>query len=88
MKFSNRDSNQDIELEFSFSGENIKESLSKQKRYYYSFMKMLSCFEDVVDSAIGIETHNRNKDGYKFDPTLKKCMCWSALFKMETISYL
>lgn len=63
--------NQDIELEFGFSNENLSESLNKQKRYYYSYLKMLSCFENVVDSAIGIETHNRNEAGYKVDPTLK-----------------
>ena len=64
-------SNKDVELEFTFSGENLKESLHKQGKHYYSFMKMLSCFDDVVDSAIGVETHNRNTEGYKPDNTLQ-----------------
>ena len=73
--------NQDIELEFGFSNENLSESLNKQKRYYYSYLKMLSCFENVVDSAIGIETHNRNKAGYKVDPTLKNMYVLVSAFQ-------
>ncbi len=73
--------NHDIELEFGFSNENLSESLNKQKRYYYSYLKMLSCFENVVDSAIGIETHNRNKAGYKVDPTLKNMYVLVSAFQ-------
>ncbi len=73
--------NQDIELEFGFSNENLSESLNKQKRYYYSYLKMLSCFENVVDSAIGIETHNRNEAGYKVDPTLKNMYVLVSAFQ-------
>lgn len=73
--------NQDIKLEFGFSNENLSESLNKQKRYYYSYLKMLSCFENVVDSAIGIETHNRNEAGYKVDPTLKNMYVLVSAFQ-------
>ena len=73
--------NQDIELEFGFSNENLSESLNKQKRYYYSYLKVLSCFENVVDSAIGIETHNRNEAGYKVDPTLKNMYVLVSAFQ-------
>ena len=73
--------NRDIDLTFTFSGENMRESISKQKRYYYSFMKMLSCFGDVIDSAIGIETHNRNEAGYKVDPTLKNVYVMVSAFQ-------
>lgn len=73
--------NQDIELKFGFSNENLSESLNKQKRYYYSYLKMLSCFENVVDSAIGIETHNRNEAGYKVDPTLKNMYVLVSAFQ-------
>lgn len=31
---------------------------------------MLTCFEDVIDSAVGVEVHNRNDEGYKSDLTL------------------
>lgn len=73
--------NRDIDLTFTFSGENMRESISKQKRYYYSFLKMLSCFGDVIDSAIGIETHNRNEAGYKVDPTLKNVYVMVSAFQ-------
>ena len=73
--------NRDIDLTFTFSGENMRESISKQKRYYYSFMKMLSCFGDVIDSAIGIETHNRNEAGYKVDPTSKNVYVMVSAFQ-------
>ena len=59
----------------------MSESLNKQKRNYYSFMKMLSCFDDVVDSAIGIETHNRNEEGYKVDVTLEKMYVLVSAFQ-------
>ena len=73
--------NQDVELEFGFSNENLSESLNKQKRYYYSYLKMLSCFENVIDSAIGIETHNRNEAGYKVDPTLENMYVLVSAFQ-------
>ena len=31
---------------------------------------MFSVFDDIVSNAIGVEVHNRNKVGYKPDPTL------------------
>lgn len=73
--------NNDVELEFGFSKEKMSESLNKQKRNYYSFMKMLSCFDDVLDSAIGIETHNRNEEGYKVDVTLEKMYVLVSAFQ-------
>ena len=63
--------NTDIRLTFEFSKNNMRESISKQKKNYSDFAKMLSCFDKVIDSAVGIEVHNRNGDGYKYDPTLK-----------------
>ena len=63
--------NADIHLSFEFSRSNLKESLSKQKKNYTDFAKMLSCFGKVIESAVGIEVHNRNDEGYKYDHTLK-----------------
>ncbi len=63
--------NTDIDLSFEFSRNNMRESISKQKKNYADFAKMFSCFDKVIDSAIGIEVHNRNAEGYKPDPTLK-----------------
>ncbi len=76
-------SNKDVELEFTFSGENLKESLTKQGKHYYSFMKMLSCFDSVVENAIGIETHNRNAEGYKEDPSLQNVYVLAGAFQDE-----
>lgn len=63
--------NLDVELSFEFSKNNMRESISKQKKNYEDFAKMFTCFDDVIDAAVGIEVHNRNADVYKYDPTLK-----------------
>ena len=63
--------NADVNLIFEFSKNNMRESTNKQRKNYADFAKMFSCFDDVIDNAIGIEIHNRNADGYKVDPTLK-----------------
>lgn len=59
----------------------LRESIDKQRGNYYSFVKMLSCFGDVVDSAIGIETHNRNAEGYKPDPSLQNMYVLVSAFQ-------
>ena len=69
--FSQYNSN-DIELSFEFGKNNLGESVSKQKGNYDIFTKMLSCFSDIINNAVGIEAHNRNIEGYKEDPTLKQ----------------
>lgn len=74
-------SNKDIELSFSYSAGNLRESLEKQKRNYSNFAKLLSCFEETVDSAIGIEVHNRNAHGYKPDPTLNNVYVLVSAFE-------
>ena len=51
--------NEDIELNFEFTGNNFDESFNKQKKNYKSLAKLFSCFDFVIDSAIGIETHRR-----------------------------
>ena len=48
----------------------MRHSLNKQGKNYYDFAKMLTCFEDVIDSSVGVEVHNRNDEGYKSDLTL------------------
>ena len=72
--------NDDIKLEFKFSKGNIAESVSKQGKNYTDFAKMLSCFDEVVENAIGIEVHNRNKEGYKKDDTLKNVYVLASAF--------
>ncbi len=74
-------SNSDINLMFEFSNNNLRESASKQGHNYDSFAKMLTCFENVVKNAIGIEVHNRNSQGYKVDPTLQNVYVLVSAFQ-------
>ena len=60
--------NEDVKLHFEFSRNNFEESFSKQKRNYIEFSKIFSAFDAVIESAVGIEVHNRSN--YKIDPTL------------------
>lgn len=75
--------NADVHLTFEFSRNNMRESLSKQKKNYADFAKMLSCFDKVIESAVGIEVHNRNEEGYKYDPTLKDTYVLVSAFEDE-----
>ena len=72
--------NRDIQLDFRFSKEKMRESVSKQQKNYICFAKMLSCLDDVIDNAIGIEVHNRNEDGYKRDDTLRNVYVLASAF--------
>lgn len=73
--------NRDVKLSFVFSKGNMSESESKQKGNYDLFAKMFSCFDDVIESAVGIEVHNRNKEGYKTDVTLKSVYVLVSAFE-------
>lgn len=42
---------------------------------------MLTCFDEVVENAIGIEAHNRNSEGYKVDLTLKEVYVLASAFE-------
>jgi hypothetical protein len=74
-------SNADVKLTFNFSRGNLKESVGKQRKNYSDFAKMLSCFDEIIDAAIGIEVHNRNDEGYKPDPTLKSVYVLVSAFE-------
>lgn len=73
--------NADVELDFSFSRENLKESVNKQKKSFENFAKMLSCFDDVIENAVGIEVHNRNGEKYKVDSSLKNVYVLVSAFE-------
>ena len=73
--------NKDIELTFNFSKNNFQESYGKQKKNFQNFAKMLSVFDKVIESAVGIEAHNRNEEGYKYDPTLKNVYVLLSAFE-------
>ncbi len=74
-------SNSDIELEFEFSNGSLKESVNKQKKNYADFAKMLTCFDEVIENAVGIEVH---KDKYagteRADTTLKQSYVLASAF--------
>lgn len=72
--------NKDIELEFEFSKGNYNESYQKQKHNFISYAKMFSVFDNVIEKAVGIEVHNKNLKGYKFDPTLKNVYVLASAF--------
>ncbi|MDO4608726.1 MAG: hypothetical protein Q4B40_06010 [Clostridia bacterium] len=79
--------NLDVSIEFEFTKRGIKESVNKQKNNYDIFVKMLSCFESVVNNAIGIEVHNRNSENYKTDITLKNCYVLVSAFVDDVMIY-
>lgn len=72
--------NNDVSLSFGFSNNNYRESFGKQKKNFKSFAKMFSVFEQIIESAVGVEVHNRNAEGYKPDPTLKNAYVLISAF--------
>ena len=78
--FSNYN-NADIELSFRFTKGGVRESTQKQRANYESFAKMFSCFDNVIESAVGIEIHNKNSIGYKPDATLKNMYVLVSAFE-------
>lgn len=73
-------SNSDVELDFSFTREKMRESVSKQRKNYMLLTKMLTCIDTVVENAVGIEVHNRNDQGYKVDNTLNNVYVLTSAF--------
>ena len=73
--------NEDVELSFAFSKRRMRESEQHQKGNYEAFVKMLSCFDDVIDRAVGIEVHNRNDEGYKVDASLEEMYVLVSAFE-------
>lgn len=72
--------NTDIEIEFELSSGTFKNSIQKQSKNYLDFAKMLTCFDDIIDSAIGIEIHNRNGK-YKTDDDLRNMYVLVSAFE-------
>lgn len=50
---------EDFNLEFAFSKRNLLESVNKQGSRYDNYALMLTQMEDIVENAVGIETHNK-----------------------------
>lgn len=49
--------NKDVDIEFSFSNESIRESVSKQNNGYLEYTDMLINLDTLVENAIAIECH-------------------------------
>ena len=62
--------NESVDLFFEFSNNNFNETYKKQERNYVSFSKMFSVFDSIIEKAIGIEVHVKEK--HKPDPTLRR----------------
>ncbi len=76
--------NPDIELEFSYSGDSIQESINKQHSRYGDFVKMLSVFSDVIENAVGVETHKDKYTGTRREDTnLKQMYVLASAFSDE-----
>ena len=73
--------NKDINLEFHYSGNNVGESISKQKTRYEDLALLFTCMDDVVDGAVGIEVHNRNDEGYKTSKDLQNVYVLAGAFE-------
>ena len=71
----------EFKLTFHFGTRNLKHSADKQKKNYHDFAKMLTCFDDIINSAVGIEVHNRNEEGYKKDESLKNVYVLISAFE-------
>ncbi|MBE5732703.1 MAG: hypothetical protein E7353_06660 [Clostridiales bacterium] len=74
-------SNRSINLSFEYSKSSLEESVHKQRKNYQRFAKMLTCLDKVIENAVGIEIHNRNKEGYKTDITLKEVYVLASVFE-------
>ncbi len=73
--------NIEFDVSFNFSRRNYEESYGKQKHNFTDFAKMFTVFDEVVNNAIGVEVHNKNKEGYKVDPTLKNVYVLVSAFQ-------
>lgn len=73
--------NADVELDFTFSKSNMDESTVKQSERYEDYAKLFTCFDDVIENAIGVEVHNRNEQGYKPDMTLSNVYVLMSVFE-------
>lgn len=71
--------NEYTDLHFAFSRNNFDETYDKQKQNYIEFAKMLSVLDRVIESAIGVEIHNRTD--YKPDPTLDNVFVLMSAFE-------
>lgn len=72
--------NPDTSVKFSFSKGGMAESVSKQRKGYMRLAKLLTCIDGVIENAVGIESHNRNDEGYKVDTSLKNVYVLASAF--------
>ncbi|MBQ8566487.1 MAG: hypothetical protein IJ445_02740 [Clostridia bacterium] len=73
--------NKDTQMSFVFSKNNFRETYNKQAHNYVSFAKIFSVFNNVIESAVGIEIHNNPK--HKPDPTLENMFVLVSAYQDE-----
>ena len=77
--------NSKIAFPFKFSGANLSKSLHHQLEYggtYQDYVKAMSCFNEIVESAIPIEVHTEKKTGTrKENPDLKQVYVLVSAYK-------
>lgn len=68
--------NCELDFSFQFSKNNLRKSLNHQSEYggsYQDYVKAMSCFNELVENAVPIETHEDKKKGtIREDSTLKQ----------------
>ena len=77
-------SNKEFNIEFEFGARNLRKSVHTQKGNYHLYAQMLSNFSTIIENAVGVEVHNRNKEGYKPDETLKNVYVLCSAFRNKT----
>lgn len=74
-----------IDFPFSFTNKNLGISIHHQLDYggtYQDYVKAMSCFDEIVENAVPIETHRDKKAGTsKADPDLKQVYVMMSAFR-------
>ena len=75
--------NKDVDIEFSFSNESIRESVSKQNNGYLEYTDMLINLDTLVENAIAIECHENYAVENPKDSQLKQTFILISAFNNE-----
>ena len=75
--------NSDVEIDFSFSNYNLKESINKQRNSLIEFTDMLINLDTLVENAVAIECHENYAVVNADDSKLKQTFILISAFKNE-----
>ena len=80
--------NSEIGFPFQFSGKNLEKSLHHQLEYggtYQDYIRMMSCFNDLVENAVPIEVHTDKKAGtVRENKNLKQTYVLTSAYRDES----